>query len=95
MAIGGGDDTGGDGGGTSHDGLCDGGGGAAAGCCLDFCGSGSVRVRWWSRSGLGEPEQKLFPTEMALDGSTFAALHTAVAQSRTPKAKFMLLQRQL
>lgn len=40
-------------------------------------------------------EQKLFPTEMALDGSTPAALHTAVEQSRTPKAKFMLLQRQV
>lgn len=47
-------------------------------------------------SGLNEPEQKLFPTEMILVGSTggFAAAHKAVEQSRTPKPKFMFLQRQ-
>lgn len=41
-----------------------------------------------------EPEQKLFPTETMLDGSTggLAAAQTGMEQSRTPKAKFMFLQ---
>lgn len=40
-------------------------------------------------------EQKLFPTEMIWVGSTggLAAAHTEMEQSRTPKPKFMLLQR--
>lgn len=40
-------------------------------------------------------EQKSFPMEMMLLGSTggLAAAHTGTEQSRTPKAKFMFLQR--
>lgn len=42
-----------------------------------------------------ERAQKLFPTLMACVGSTggLAAAHTAMEQSRTPKLKFMFLQR--
>ena len=42
-----------------------------------------------------EREQKLLPTEMIWVGSTggLAAAHTEMEQSRTPKPKFMLLQR--
>ena len=43
---------------------------------------------------MGEREQKLFPTEMILVGSTPAAPQTAIEQSRTPKPKFSFLQRQ-
>ena len=48
----------------------------------------------WGR-GMDEREQKLFPTEMMLLGSTggLAAAHTGIEQSRTPKPKFMLAQR--
>ena len=44
-----------------------------------------------------EPEQKFIPTEMIWLGSTggFSAAHTGVEQSRTPKPKFMFLQRQM
>lgn len=47
------------------------------------------------KRGLDEPEQKAIPTEMILDGLTggLAAAHTGIEQSRTPKPKFMLLQR--
>ena len=47
--------------------------------------------------GGDEPEQKFIPTEMMADGSTggLAAAQTGTEQSRTPKPKFMFLQRQM
>ena len=50
----------------------------------------------WNVGGAGEWTRKLFPTEMMLLGSTggLAAAHTGIEQSRTPKPKFMLEQRQ-
>ena len=46
------------------------------------------------RRRLNEPPQKLFPAEMIGAGSTPAAVHTGVEQSRTPKPKSMFVQRQ-
>ena len=54
-----------------------------------------MRVQRGASSVLSEPEQKLFPTAMMLEGSTggLSAAHTAMEQSRTPKPKFMFLHR--
>ena len=65
---------------------------AAASASMGYCQQRALVLK----KDLDGPEQKFIPTEMMLVGSTggLAAAHTAVEQSRTPKPKFMFLQRQ-